>query len=245
MLRPRRANPRCDRSGERSLAELAAVAWLTALLCCCGKRAAPGGPDASVDPACSSACASLVTEQCAGTNSRARRHADCVQSCTEARRSAETARCGAAHRVYLGCVSVDARGCAPPDVAEGTALEHRLGFAGCEGEHLAYQRCTEPCREEGVVRTAARPLLVAGQEQTVQAELVNAGCRRGKPPLRRAAPSGAPCTHHTVCTQAECACATQGAAYLARACVAGRCADPSVACAVAPRVVRYDACRGP
>lgn len=243
MLRRTRANPRCDRSGERALARLAALAWFTALLCCCGKRAAPGGADASLDPACASACASLVTGQCAATPSSARRQAECVQSCTEARRFAERVRCGAAHRAYLGCVSVNARGCAAPGVAEGTALEHRLGFSGCEGEYLVYQRCSEPCREEGVVRTAARPLLVASQEQTVQAELVNAGCTGEKQPLRRGAPTGAPCTHHTVCTQAECPCATQGAAYRARACVGGRCADPSVACSVAPRVVRHDVCR--
>jgi hypothetical protein len=106
-----------------------------------------------------------------------------------------------------------------------------------------HQTCTAPCREGGVVRTGARSVTHAGKNALVQAELVGTGCGSFEPPKTQRSPAGAPCSHYSVCTAARCRCEGSANGHFSRACVEGRCAEAELACTLAPRVVRYDACR--
>lgn len=202
-------------------------------------------PSAALEPerACKSACAAFTRQTCSAPEPREDRHAECVSTCMTASRVATLAGCWAQHRSYLDCVSRRSSACPPSSVAAGIALENASGISECAREHAAYFRCTEPCREQGVLRTRSLRLTHGGRERAVQAELVHAGCGRERPkPVKKSDP-GAPCTHHSVCSASTCSCKNREVGYLARACVDGHCAEPTLACAVAPKAVSYDPCR--
>jgi hypothetical protein len=207
----------------------------------CAKQGEPV-PGAEVERACASACAALTAGACPADEPTERRHAACRASCSTAAAVARTARCASEHLAYLSCVSRSAV-CAPPNVAAGVALENGSGLSECHAPHQAYFRCTEPCRERGVLRTRSTPLEHDGGRREVHAELVSAGCTEPTPKTAKKSGAGAPCTHHSVCSTAECSCPASSVRYHARACVDGHCADSRLACAIAPKAVGHEPCR--
>lgn len=217
-----------------------AAVLLVALGC-----ARPSEPvaDVEVRRACASACAAVTRASCPSDEPTQTRQSACVSSCLAAAFTAHRARCTSEHREYLACVSARSSGCPPSSLAPGAALENASGLGGCDREHTSYFRCTEPCRETGVVRAITTRLAHQGRDREVRVELVNLGCDADRPKPTKRSEAGAPCTHYTVCSAAECACPGSGAAFSARACIDARCAPSPLACSIAPVALEYEPCR--
>lgn len=189
---------------------------------------------------CASACAAPATT-CENAEVRAARQAGCVKLCSAVRRDAALAGCQSDQDRALRCLSTAKVTC---ELATSTrsVLERGSGVDGCQAEFARLERCSAPCREPGVVRSGTRSLPVRGQELDVIAEHVTLGCGPDEGKVERRSPPGAPCEHVSVCTRIRCPCPGSNAAYLARACVAGRCAADELSCALVPSAVGYDAC---
>lgn len=120
-----------------------------------------------------------------------------------------------------------------------SALATALALAGCS-------RCDAPargdaaCGEAGIVHSASRSVEHGGRTREVRAEIVSLACS-APAALPSKAPTGAPCTHHSVCSAARCPCAG-GASFLARVCLDGHCAGDSDACTLAPAAIGRSAC---
>jgi hypothetical protein len=198
-------------------------------------------PPSEIALACASACASL-TRTCPADEPTERRQAHCVSACAATAEVARQAHCEAEHRAYLACVGRRNAACPPPSVAPAVTLENATGLSECRAEHERYFRCTEPCREKGVVWARTARMAEMDQQVEVHAEIVHAGCGTVRPEVARKSPAGSPCSHYSVCTPSQCTCPGNRAGFLARACVAGRCAESPRACSLAPQAVGHDPC---
>lgn len=222
----------------RPSARLAAACLLLAAGC----RKAPPAPSSSdLASACASACAVLVSSACFGGSEPTRTQRECVADCRATESAAQVANCLNAKLSLLGCIGHRERVSCGVGRSTRAFFEHPPAISACEREQSALLRCSRPCREPGVIHEATTAVRHRDRERQVSAELVELGCEgAGGAPGQRS-PAGAPCTHHSVCTPARCPCNGPGA-YLARACVDGRCADPELACSIVPATVGLDAC---
>jgi hypothetical protein len=229
---------------ERRRARLGALG-LFALLALPGcKKAALPDSDRESDLACASACAALVSAKCFDDADPVRAQRSCLAGCRKGAEQSRSAGCSGDLLSYLGCLAKSSTlSCAGRTLSVTEWLDHESGLSDCSRPARAHRACTEPCRQAGVVRTASNPAADPGNASAVQAEVVGLGCTHDAAAPPRKAAAGAPCTHYSVCTAARCECPTRRGAYLARACVAGRCADARAACSVAPRAVAYEPCR--
>jgi hypothetical protein len=209
---------------------LVALVALLALLAGCS-RVQRG----SEERACASACAAL-----AGSGCSAEARDTCSSGCRSERATARNAECLEAYDRFLSCVSQGANTC---ERNPGEALTRGLGIARCESEHARYARCAEACHERGVVRTGSRALPSGGKEAQVMAEVTTRGCGERLRSGRRGAGAGARCEHPSVCDAVDCSCPSASEGYRVRACVDFRCAEPNVACRLAPSAVGHRVCR--
>ncbi|HWA78339.1 MAG TPA: hypothetical protein VG937_38655 [Polyangiaceae bacterium] len=206
----------------------------------CRKRATLEQEQELARTRCASACASLLV--CASDEPALERQARCLAQCAMVRSEATRAGCEPEQDRALGCASTTRVACERL-TSTRSALEQGLGLDGCQPQFAELSRCGATCREAGVVRSASRRLVIAGQELEVKAEQVSLGCgpQRELPPK---APPGSACEHFSVCTPARCPCPGSNAAFAARVCVDGRCASAERACQLGPGAVGYDACKG-
>jgi hypothetical protein len=186
---------------------------------------------------CASACAGWV--QSCGIEA-----GPCIAACEQARAAARNERCDDAHASYLACLSA-ARPVCDPAPSPGVAFVHGGPGRECSAELARYGRCSEACRERGVVRTGNRELLVGGQKLMVSAEQTAAGCDPVTPEPTKRAPAGSRCEAASVCSAALCPCPGAAPSSLARACVGGSCADAEAACRLVPLAVGHDVCQKP
>jgi hypothetical protein len=215
---------------------------LAASLSHCRGRSGGEG-DAKLERArCASACADLAAN-CRTEVPVVARQAQCVEACSRVRRDAARAGCQSEQDQALSCLSTAQITCEKAPSTR-SVLEQGHGVEGCQAEFARLLRCAAPCREPGVVRSAARSLAVDGATREVKAELTTLGCGPDRRPLERRSPPGAPCEHFSVCSQALCSCPGSNAAYLARTCVDGTCAADTLACRLAPSAVGHAACPG-
>jgi hypothetical protein len=230
-------------AADRRARRLASAALLGLALSGCRK---PAEPETSpeVAQACASACAALVGAQCVAEVDPLSAQQLCVQGCLRSEKSSRGAGCSTALLSYLSCVAGSASlVCPASKLSAAQWLEQPSELAGCGAAGRAHRTCTRPCREAGVVYTASKA--ASDGSSGVQAEVVGLGCSDdARPPARKAA-AGSPCTHYSVCTPARCECPNRRVAFLARACVAGRCAGAESACLVAPQAVGHELCHGP
>lgn len=189
---------------------------------------------------CAAACASLSTS-CPDADPVATRQARCVATCGSTRQEAERAGCGEPQDQALGCVSTAKVSCDGVSSVR-SALERGAGVLGCLAPFEQLSRCSAPCREPGVTRTATRTLPWRGTTVEVKAEQIGSDCGPGQPPLKVQSPPGSPCEHYSVCTRVRCPCPGRNANYVARACVDGRCGGAELSCALVPPAVGYDTC---
>jgi len=202
-----------------------------------------GESDAKLESTrCASACADLVTN-CREEAPVSARQSQCVEACSAVRRDAARAGCQDEQDQALRCLSTAKVACEKAPSTR-SLLEQGHGAHGCQAEFARLTSCTAPCREAGVVRSATRGMAVDGGTLEVKAELTTLGCGPDRRVLDRRSPAGAPCQHFSVCTPGLCPCPGSNIAYLARACVDGRCAADALACSLAPRTVGHDACPG-
>jgi hypothetical protein len=230
-------------AAERPGRRLAGVALLGLVLSGCRKPAAPE-VSSEVAGACASACAALVGAHCASEVDPREAQQLCVQGCLRSEKSSRGAGCNAELVAYLSCIARSpSLVCPGSKLSAAQWLEQPSELAGCSAAGRAHRACTRPCREAGVVYTASKP--GSDGSSGVQAEVVGLGCSDdARPPASKAA-AGSPCTHHSVCTPTRCECPHRRGAFLARACVAGRCASAESACLVAPKAVGHELCHGP
>jgi hypothetical protein len=185
---------------------------------------------------CPSACAGWV-ESC-GVEARS-----CVDGCWRSREGATREGCSDEHTAYLTCLTRAKAFCEPPP-APRVAFSYETPGRECETEFARYARCSEPCREEGVLRSGNRELSLDGRARVVMAEQVTAGCGPVPPKIPRMAPPGSRCEAARVCTGFRCQCQGSPVASVARACVDGACADAEAACRLVPLAVGHDVCPG-
>lgn len=186
---------------------------------------------------CASACAGWV--QTCGVEA-----GPCIAACERARTAAVDERCEDSHAAYLGCLSATRPVC-DPSPSPGVAFSHGGPGWECTAEFTRYARCSEACRERGVVRTGQRELSVGGQQLAVLAEQTAAGCGPVRPEPVKRAPAGARCEAASVCSAVLCPCPGAAPSSLARACVGGSCADAETACRLVPLAVGHDVCQNP
>ena len=207
------------------------------------KRAPEPEPNAGIVEACASACAALGGAHCFDETEPVRAQRLCVDGCAQSARQSRVARCSAELLSYLSCLGRSAGlSCPARALSTNAWLEHMSELSACSPEGRAHAACTRSCREAGIVHTASQPGSADAGGESIQAEVIGLGCTDDEQPRTKKSAAGAPCTHHSVCTPARCQCPERGGAYLARACVAGRCADAASACTLAPRAVGHDVC---
>ncbi len=212
------------------------------LLLTAGCKKTPPAPTASdLASACASACSALVSSGCFEEQEPTLAQRECVAGCRRSESAAWAAHCRNAELAWLGCLGRSAAVSCGARRRARDFFEQPRAIAACEREQSAFSGCSRPCREPGVIHEATRAVRHGEIERQVAGELVELGCEgAGGVPGQRS-PAGAPCTHHSVCTPARCPCDGPGA-YLARACVDGRCADAALACSIVPETVGLDAC---
>ena len=227
-------------AADRLARRLASAALLGLALSGCRKPAAPeASPE--VAEACASACAALVGAHCVAEVDPLSAQQVCVQGCLHREKTSRGAGCSTELVAYLSCVARSASlVCPAAKLSAAQWLDQPSELAGCSAAGRAHRACTRPCREAGVVYTASKT--ASDGSSGVQAEVVGLGCGDDARPQALKAAAGSPCTHHSVCTPARCECPNRRAAFLARACVAGRCAGAESACLVAPKAVGHELC---
>lgn len=228
---------------ERPARRLASAALLGLALSGCRKPAEPGASP-EVAQACASACAALVGAHCVSEVDPREAQRLCVQGCLRSETSSRGAGCSSELVAYLSCIARSpSLVCPGSKLSAAQWLEQPSELSGCGAAGRAHRACTRPCREAGVVYTASKP--DSDEGSGVQAEVVGLGCGDdARPPALKAA-AGSPCTHYSVCTPGRCECPNRRGAFLARACVAGRCASAESACQVAPIAVGHELCHRP
>ncbi|MFZ5894473.1 MAG: hypothetical protein ACOY0T_25650 [Myxococcota bacterium] len=187
---------------------------------------------------CATACSVVVASPCP---SAAADPKNCTRACEGERNQAARAGCSAEYAAFLGCVIGAAR-CRPGDSVRDV-FAAGIGVEPCQDRFRAYSRCALSCREHGVVRMGTGPVRDGGDEHVVQAELTTRGCGQALPERARAAPPGARCEHHSVCTAVDCPCPHTSEGYRVRACVDATCADAAAACRLGPLAVGHAVCR--
>ena len=230
-------------AADRRARRLASAALLGLALWGCRK---PPEPEASPEfaEACAAACSTLVGAHCVAEVDPLQAQQLCVQGCLRSEKSSRGAGCSSELVAYLSCVARSASlVCPSSKLSAAQWLEQPSELASCSAAGRAHRACTRPCREAGVVHTASKP--GSDGSSDVQAEVVGLGCSDDARQPRLKAAAGSPCTHYSVCTPARCECPNRRGAFLARACVAGRCASAESACLVAPIAVGHQLCRGP
>ena len=211
------------------------------LLGACCKRTPPAPSSLDFASACASACAVLVSSGCFGDGEPTLAQRECVAGCRATEPAARSAICLDAQLSLLGCIGHSERVSCRAERSARDFFERPPAISACAREQRAFSRCSRPCREPGVIHEATREVRHRDQVRKVSAELVELGCEgTGGAPGQRS-PAGAPCTHHSVCSPVRCPCNGPGA-YLARACVDGRCADADLACSIVPKTVGQDTC---
>lgn len=208
--------PACRRSQQRERADAATV---------------------DVRRACASACAALVTAGCGLPGLSESDQPRCVDSCLRTGTLAHKAGCPELHAAHLECVSTAQPNCASLRCSAGTCLSQGTGIPACAGRHGRLAQCLAPCAAAGTTQVFNRGI----EGRKVQLEVVRGGCAECPKQTRPGAPAGAPCTSHSVCTEHCCGCSGRVLHYLARACVAGRCATSAEACGL--EVADAELCR--
>lgn len=208
----------------------------------CRARAHGENAEALENARCASACADWAS-RCPEEKPVRAPQSRCVEACLAARADAARGSCQKEQDQALTCLSTARISCEKVSALR-SLLEQGQGVSGCEAEFARLARCAAPCREAGVVRNATRRLAVEGETREVKAEQVTLGCGPDGGVIGRRSPPGAPCEHFSVCSYGRCPCPGSKAAYLARACVDGRCAPDALACSIVPSAVGHDACPG-
>jgi hypothetical protein len=227
-----------ERRRDRTFPRLTAACLLLAAGC---RKTPPAESSSDLASACASACAVLVSSGCFGDSEPTRAQRECVAGCRATESAVQVANCLNAKLSWLGCIGHSERVSCAAERSARDLFEKPPPISACEREQRAFSRCSRPCREPGVIHEATKAVRRGDRERQVAAELVELGCEgTGGAPGQRS-PAGAPCTHHSVCTPALCRCDGPGA-YLARACVDGRCADAALACSIVPETVGQDVC---
>jgi hypothetical protein len=225
---------------KRRRALLSAVVLAGALMPACrrSQQREPGdaGPK-EIGRACASACAALVTAGCGLPGLSEADQPRCVDSCLKTAALAQKAGCLELHAAHLACVSTAQPDCARLRCSAGTCLQQGTGIAGCADRHGRLTQCLAPCASAGITQVFNRDV----EGRPVQLEVVRGGCAECPKQTRPGAPAGAPCSSHSVCAEHCCNCTGRVVHYLARACVAGRCAGREAACEL--RVPEAALCR--
>ena len=176
--------------------------------------------------ACASACAALVTAGCDLPGLSEADQPRCVDSCLRTEALAQKAGCLGLQAAHLACVSTAHPECATLRCSAGTCLQQGTGIPGCADRHARLTQCLAPCASAGITQVFNRDV----EGRAVQLEVVRGGCAACPKQTRAGAAAGAPCTSHSVCAEHCCGCTGRALHYLARACVAGRCAARDEAC---------------
>ncbi len=200
-------------------------AWSRLLLLAClglagGCRDKPP-PNEGVAARCAQACQRVG---CAAMDASA-----CNRDCVLRGAVAARAQCEREHATLLGCVAG-----AQPDCGQRCAGGACLGpprTSSCGAERRGLERCLAPCRDEGVSQALSRK--VGRSEQVAMLEVERSGCGKCSQVSPDGAPPGSPCAAASVCGRSCCECGNSPGRHHVRACVAGKCAAPERACALA------------
>jgi hypothetical protein len=192
------------------------------------QRASDDAGPGDLGRACASACAALVTAGCGLPGLSEADQPRCLESCLRTAALAQKAGCAGLHAAHLACVSTGQPDCATLRCSAGTCLQQGTGIPACAAAHQRLTQCLSPCASAGITQVFNRDV----EGRPVRLELVRGGCTECPKQTRPGAPSGAPCTSHSVCAEHCCGCTGRILHYLARACVSGRCAGRGEACAL-------------
>jgi hypothetical protein len=184
-------------------------------------------------PAAADSVAALCARACEVAACGDRDSSACSRDCLLRGAEAGGARCDRAHAALLACVSQATPNCA--SACTGAACLGSPRVRGCELEAKRLDGCLAPCRDEGVSQKLTRK---SGQPaEAVGLEVERSGCGTCSAEPASGAPPGAACQAASVCSRHCCECRGSAGRHHVRACVAGKCAPASRACALATELV--------